>query len=166
MSKHGWRNPWRQFVAGSCCPVCRKQFHTRARAVDHLAHRAERCRQAIQQDPGLFQKKNCHTRKIGPTRLTRAKKGSETEEVLVNGLSSGSLNRAEQPITVTLVLTVTTHQLYLSVVARVALAIKLLCLFCFSHILCNSVSGFASLDPLVAGPVSSSWLWWMNGVTV
>ena len=29
-----------------CCPVCQKQFHTRARAVDHLAHRAERCRQA------------------------------------------------------------------------------------------------------------------------
>ena len=39
---------------GSCCPVCQKQFHTRARAVDHLAHRAERCRQAIQQDPDLF----------------------------------------------------------------------------------------------------------------
>ena len=56
MSKHGWRNPWRQFVAGSCCPVCQKQFHTRARAVDHLAHRAERCRQAIQQDPDLFPK--------------------------------------------------------------------------------------------------------------
>ena len=29
---------------------------TRARAVDHLAHRAERCRQAIQQDPDLFPK--------------------------------------------------------------------------------------------------------------
>ena len=56
MSKHGWRNPWRQFVAGSCCPVCQKQFHTRARAVDHMAHRAERCRQAIQQDPDLFPK--------------------------------------------------------------------------------------------------------------
>ena len=56
MSKHGWRNPWRQFVAGSSCPVCQKQFHTRARAVDHLAHRAERCRQAIQQDPDLFPK--------------------------------------------------------------------------------------------------------------
>ena len=51
-----WRNPWRQFVAGSCCPVCQKQFHTRARAVDHLAHRAERCRQATQQDPDLFPK--------------------------------------------------------------------------------------------------------------
>ena len=56
MSKHGWRNPWRQFVAGSRCPVCQKQFHTRARAVDHLAHRAERCRQAIQQDPDVFPK--------------------------------------------------------------------------------------------------------------
>ena len=48
----------------------------------------------------------------------------------------------------------------------VATDIKLLCLFCFSRNLCNSVSGSPSLDPLVAGPVSSSWLWWMNGVTV
>ena len=55
MSKHGWRNQWRQFVAGSCFPVCQKQFLTRARAFDHLAHRAERCRQAIQQDPDLLQ---------------------------------------------------------------------------------------------------------------
>ena len=37
-------------------PICQKQFHTRARAVDHLAHRADRRRQAIQQDPDLFPK--------------------------------------------------------------------------------------------------------------
>ena len=54
MSKHGWRNLWRQYVVGSCCPVCRTQFHSRARAVDHWAHRAERCRQALQEDPHRF----------------------------------------------------------------------------------------------------------------
>ena len=37
----------------SCCPVCRTQFHSRAR---DLAHRAERCRQAIQEDPDRFPK--------------------------------------------------------------------------------------------------------------
>ena len=46
-------------VATVCCRIvlpCQKQFHTRVRTVDHLAHRAERCRQAIQQDPDLFPK--------------------------------------------------------------------------------------------------------------
>ena len=38
-------------VAAVCPPVCPTQFHSRARAVDHLAHRAERCRQAIQEGP-------------------------------------------------------------------------------------------------------------------
>ena len=47
MSKHGWR---------TCRPVCRTQFHSRARAVHHLANRAERCRQAIQEDPDHFSK--------------------------------------------------------------------------------------------------------------
>ena len=28
MSKHGWRNPWRQFVAGSCCPCLSKAVPT------------------------------------------------------------------------------------------------------------------------------------------
>ena len=41
---------------GILLPVCRTQFHSRARAVDHLAHRAERCRQAIQEDPDRFPK--------------------------------------------------------------------------------------------------------------
>ena len=84
MSKHGWRNPWRQFVAGSCCPVCQKQFQTRARAVDHLVHLAERCRQAIQQDPDLFPKLETDIQKqIGPTGSTAAQNSSETGENLL-----------------------------------------------------------------------------------
>ena len=70
MSKHGWRNPWRQYAAGSCCPVCRTQFHSRARAVDHLAHRTERCRQAIQEEPDRFLKTQC--RKSWMNRINRS----------------------------------------------------------------------------------------------
>ena len=40
---HGYRTPARQYVAGSQCPVCLKQFASRAAAIEHLGHRAPRC---------------------------------------------------------------------------------------------------------------------------
>ena len=97
MSKHGWRNPWRQYVAGSCCPVCRTQFHSRARAVDHLAHRAERCRQATQEDPDRFPKREpaVHA-KAGPTGSAGAQEGIKTWSLLAGGLLAGCTKRASK----------------------------------------------------------------------
>ena len=64
----------------------------RARAVDHLAHRAERCRQAIQQDPDLFPKLETDMQaKLGPTGSTRAQESCETGEIVADGVSSGGL---------------------------------------------------------------------------
>ena len=101
MSKHGWRNPWRQFVAGSCCPVCQKQFHTRARPVDHLAHRAERCRQAMQQDPDLFPKLNTDIqRKLDQQDQQERRKAVKPGEILADGVSSGGLMQNRLSVTV------------------------------------------------------------------
>ena len=78
-----------------CCPVCRTQFHSRARVVDHLAHDAERCRQAIQGDPDHFPNNGaCGAAKSGPTGPAGAQKGSKTWSLLAGGLLAGCTMRA------------------------------------------------------------------------
>ena len=44
---HGYKNPFRRATVDDSCPVCGKTFGTRAKALDHIAYRAKRCRQAF-----------------------------------------------------------------------------------------------------------------------
>ncbi len=44
MAKHGHRNKYRLFVVGVVCPSCQVSFGTRARVIDHIAHRCKKCK--------------------------------------------------------------------------------------------------------------------------
>ena len=44
---HGYKNPFRRATVDDSCPACGKTFGTRAKALDHIAYRAKRCRQAF-----------------------------------------------------------------------------------------------------------------------
>ena len=43
---HGYKNPFRRATVDDSCPACGKTFGTRPKALDHIAYRAKRCRQA------------------------------------------------------------------------------------------------------------------------
>ena len=45
---HGHRTAARAFVIDNQCPCCGKHFRNRPAAIDHLAHRAARCRRLIE----------------------------------------------------------------------------------------------------------------------
>ena len=44
---HGYKNPLRRAIVDESCPACGETFGTRAKALDHIAYRAKRCRQAF-----------------------------------------------------------------------------------------------------------------------
>ena len=44
---HGYKNPFRRATVDDSFPACGKTFGTRAKALDHIAYRAKRCRQAF-----------------------------------------------------------------------------------------------------------------------
>ena len=44
---HGYKNPFRRATVDDSCPACGKTFGTRAEALNHIAYRAKRCRQAF-----------------------------------------------------------------------------------------------------------------------
>ena len=44
---HGYKNPFRRATVDDSCLACGKTFGTRAKALDHIAYRAKRCRQAF-----------------------------------------------------------------------------------------------------------------------
>ena len=44
---HGYKNPFRRATVDDSCPACGTTFGTRAKALDHIANRAKRCRQAF-----------------------------------------------------------------------------------------------------------------------
>ena len=44
---HGCKNSFRRATVDDSCPACGKTFGTRAKALDHIAYRAKRCRQAF-----------------------------------------------------------------------------------------------------------------------
>ena len=51
MKVHGVRAPARRMVAGTACPVCLTEFHTRTRLIRHLEHDCPRCSLQLAQRP-------------------------------------------------------------------------------------------------------------------
>jgi len=45
--KHAREHPYRAYVAGSDCPVCKTHFFTRARSLEHLRTGKKTCRLAV-----------------------------------------------------------------------------------------------------------------------
>ena len=43
---HGYRNPFRRVTIDETCPACETSFTRQAKAVDHVAYRLNRCRNA------------------------------------------------------------------------------------------------------------------------
>ena len=48
---HGIRNLCRQYVAGSVCPLCLVNFHTRERLLNHVRYRSIICRKYVMKGP-------------------------------------------------------------------------------------------------------------------
>ena len=44
---HGYHNPFRRATVDDSRPACKKMFGNRAKALDHIAYRAKKCRQAF-----------------------------------------------------------------------------------------------------------------------